>query len=333
MIVKSFELENNINIITKFHLILIYGENIGLKDSLKKRITKQNSKSEIINLYQEDFIKNKRVLTNEIENISLFVEQKLIFINQANERNLNDIKDLEINDQNLKIVFFAEILDKRSKLRSYFEKDKEAAIIPCYNDTDITLRKLIQSELKDFKNLNSNIINMIITYSNLNRANVISNLLKIKTYFVNKIVSDEKLDSLLNTDKNELFENIRDAALEGNKPKLNNLLGNFLFANEDSHMYLNMINHRLLKLLEIHKMRADKESFDITINKVRPPIFWKDKPTYLKLLNKWDKSKVLEAVSYLGAIDSSIKKNSNLDKLTIVKNSITNICSNSWTYF
>ena len=187
---------------------------------------------------------------------------------------------MEINDQNLKIVFFAEILDKRSKLRSYFEKDKEAAIIPCYNDTDITLRKLIQSELKDFKNLNSNIINMIITYSNLNRANVISNLLKIKTYFVNKIVSDEKLDSLLNTDKNELFENIRDAALEGNKPKLNKLLGNFWFANEEYHMYLNMINHRLLKLLEIHKMRADKESNDITINKVRTPIYWKDKQTY-----------------------------------------------------
>lgn len=334
MIIKSFELENNINIITKFHLILIYGENIGLKDSLKKRIIKQNSKSEIVNLYQEDFIKNKRVLINEIENISLFVEQKLIFINQANERSLDDIKDFEIKDQNLKIVFLADTLDKRSKLRSYFEKDKEAVIIPCYNDTDITLRKLIQSELKDFKNLNSNMINMIITYSNLNRTNVISNLLKIKTYFENKIISDEKLDSLLNTDKNELFENIIDATLEGNKTKLNNLLGKFLFANEDSHMYLNMINYRLLKLLEIHKTKANnKESFDVTINKVKPPIFWKDKPTYLKLLKTWDKSKVLGAVSYLSTIDSSIKKNSNLDKLTIVKNSITNICSNSWTYF
>ena len=40
-----------------------------------------------------------------------------------------------------------------------FEKNNDLAIIPCYNDTEITLRKLIQNELKDFKNLNSNITN------------------------------------------------------------------------------------------------------------------------------------------------------------------------------
>lgn len=333
MIIKSFELENNINIIKTFQLILIYGENIGLKDSLKKRFIKINSKSEIINLYQEDFVKNKRVLINEIENISLFVEQKLIFVNQANEKILDDIEDFKTKDQNLKIVFLAETLDKRSKLRSYFEKDKKTAVIPCYNDTDITLKKLIQSELKDFKNLNSNIVNMIITYSNLNRANVINNLVKIKTYFENKTITDEKLDIILNTDKNELFENIRDAALEGNKSKLNHLLGNFVFANEDSQMYLNMINYRLLKLLEIHKMKDVQDNFDVTINKLRPPIFWKDKPTYLKLLKTWDKSRVLGAINYLSKIDNNMKSNSNFDKLTMVKNSITNICSNSWAYF
>ncbi len=332
MIVKSFELEKNIKIISKFRLILIYGENIGLKDSLKKEIIKLNKKAEIINLYQEDFAKNKKVLINEIENISLFVEEKLIFINQANEKNLDNIEDLKVNDLTLKIFLFADILDKKSKLRSHFEKNNNLAIIPCYNDTEITLRKLIQYELKDFKNLNSNIINMIITYSNLNRKTVINNLEKIKTYFENKIITEKELDTLLNIDKNELFENIRDAALEGNKHKLNGLLGNFVFSHEDAHMYLNTINYRLLRLIEIHK-KSKEEGFDVAINNIRPPIFWKDKPIYQKLLKTWDLSRVLEAVNYLSKIDNCIKKNSRLDKLTMVKNSITNICANSWTYF
>ncbi len=332
MIVKSFEIEKNINIISKFKLVLIYGENIGLKDSLKKKLIIFNKEAEIINLYQEDFAKNKKVLLNEIENISLFVEQKLILINQANEKNLDNIEDLKVNDLNLKIILFADILDKKSKLRSYFEKNNNLAIIPCYNDTEITLRKLIQFELRDFKNLNSNIINMIITYSNLNRKTVINNLDKIRTYFEKKIITDKELDTLLNIDKDELFENIRDAALEGNKHKLNSLLGNFVFSNEDAHMYLNAINYRLLKLLEIHK-KTNGESFDVAINSIRPPIFWKDKSIYKKLLKTWDLSRVLEAVNYLSKIDSYIKKNSRLDKLTMVKNSITNICANSWTYF
>lgn len=332
MIVKSFEIEKNINIISKFKLVLIYGENIGLKDSLKKKLIIFNKEAEIINLYQEDFTKNKKVLLNEIENISLFVEQKLILINQANEKNLDNIEDLKVNDLNLKIILFADILDKKSKLRSYFEKNNNLAIIPCYNDTEITLRKLIQFELRDFKNLNSNIINMIITYSNLNRKTVINNLDKIRTYFEKKIITDKELDALLNIDKDELFENIRDAALEGNKHKLNSLLDNFVFSNEDAHMYLNAINYRLLRLLEIHK-KSNGESFDVAINSIRPPIFWKDKSIYKKLLKTWDLSRVLEAVNYLSKIDNYIKKNSRLDKLTMVKNSITNICANSWTYF
>ena len=38
MIFKSFEVENNINIISKFKCILIYGENIGLKEGIKKNL-------------------------------------------------------------------------------------------------------------------------------------------------------------------------------------------------------------------------------------------------------------------------------------------------------
>ena len=64
-----------------------------------------------------------------------------------------------------------------------------------------------------------------------------------------------------------------------------------------------------------------------------PPIFWKDKPVYLKLLKKWDKQSILDALRYMGKTEENIKKNSTLNNLTIVKNSITNICTNSWTYF
>ena len=62
MILKSYEVENNINNISKFNLILIYGENIGLKDSLKKKIIELHRNSEIINLYQRTCPKIKIIL-------------------------------------------------------------------------------------------------------------------------------------------------------------------------------------------------------------------------------------------------------------------------------
>jgi len=333
MILKSFEIENNIKSILPFKFVLIYGENIGLKEALKKKIISLNSKAEVINLYQEDITKNKDVVLNEVQNISLFSEEKIIIVNQASEKNVTEIEYLLNSKENIKIILFGDLFDKRSKLRSLFEKERNLGIIPCYNDNEITLRKLIQHELKEFKNLNSEAINMLLTYSNSNRKNILNNIEKIKSFFEKKVISEESLEILLNSDRNEMFENIRDAALNGDKKRLNNLLGNFAFTNEDTYVYLNMMNYKLIKLLEIHKLNTNNQSFDMVISKMRPPIFWKDKPIFLKLLKKWDKQSVIEALEYLGKIEKKIKSNSTLNSLTIVKNSITNICSNSWVYF
>ncbi len=333
MILKSFEIENNIKAILKYKFVLIYGENIGLKEKLKKDIIKLNNKSEIINLYQEDISRNNDVIVNEVKNISLFAEDKTIVVNQISERVFNSINSLLKNQENFRIILIGELLDKKSKLRSLFEKESSLATIPCYNDNEITLRKIIESELKVYKNLNSNIVNMIINYSNSNRKTIMSNLDKIKSFYDKKFISEESLDALLNSDRNEVFENIRDAALNRDKVKLNYLLGEFVFANEDIYLYLNMINYRLIKLLDIHKQNTNNERFEIVINKIRPPIFWKDKAIYLNLLKKWDKQRVIEALRYLGNTEKKIKNNSRLDGLALIKNSITNICSNSWVCF
>ncbi len=333
MILKSYEIENNVKEVFKFKFILIYGENIGLKESLKKKIIKFNNQSEVINLYQEDIAKQKDIITNEIKNISLFAKEKIIIVNQTDEKILYEIEKLVDSEENVKIILIADLLDKRSKLRSFFEKKTKLAIIPCYKDTEITLKRLVQKELREFKNLDSNAISMLLNYSNLNRKTIINNIEKIKSFYEKKIISEETLEILLNSDRNEMFENIRDAALFGDKTKLNSLIGNFSFALEDSYLYLNMINFRLTKLLDIHRLNENIQSFEVAINQVKPPIFWKDKSIFVQLLKKWDKQRVLDALKYLGRIEKKIKSNGAVNSLTLVKNSVTNICSNSWTYF
>ena len=250
-----------------------------------------------------------------------------------NEKIYSEIESLINVKENIRIIIITDLLDKRSKLRNLFEKEKDYAIVPCYKDNDITLRKLVQNELKDFSNLNPNTINMIISYSNLNRKTILNNIEKIKSFYEKKILSEDSLEILLNSDRNEMFENISDAALDGDKKKLNDLLGNFNFTNEDAYLYLNMINYRLIKLLEIHRQNLNNSNYNHTISNMKPPIFWKDKPLVLKLLQKWDKQKVIEALQYLGKTEKKIKNNSALNTLTVVKNSITNICTNSWVYF
>ena len=313
--------------------MLIYGENIGLKEIFKEKIISLLKDAEIVNLYDEDISKNKDIIINEAKNISLFTKNKVIIFNQASDKVLSDIQYILKNEKQTNIILFADILEKKSKLRSFFEKEKTIALIPCYSDNEITLRRLVQSELKDYKNLNNDVVTMVINYSNLDRKNIMSNLEKIKIYFEKRILSQNELETLLNTDRNEFFENIRDAALNGEKSRLNGLFDNFVFNKEETFLYLNAINQRLINIKEIQDQNDMHNNLELALNKMRPPIFWKDKPTYMKLLKKWDKKRVLEAIIYLGKIEKEIKNNSSIDQLAIVRNSITNICSNSWTYF
>ena len=71
MIFKSYIIEENFETIHNCKLFLFYGENQGLKQEFKEKLKKQNKTKEILNLFQDEIIKNKNILINEIKNKSL----------------------------------------------------------------------------------------------------------------------------------------------------------------------------------------------------------------------------------------------------------------------
>tara|TARA_Y100000591_G_scaffold292921_1_gene280492 strand:+ start:374 stop:619 length:246 start_codon:yes stop_codon:yes gene_type:complete len=74
MIFKSYIVEKNISIINQ-NLILFYGENIGLKNYFKN-LFKKTDIYESLNFNQDEIIKNKNLIINEVSNISLFGKKK-----------------------------------------------------------------------------------------------------------------------------------------------------------------------------------------------------------------------------------------------------------------
>ena len=112
MIYKSYIIEQNIEPIFKYKMFLFYGENEGLKKEFKKKIRNSFPKLNILRFNQEDILKNQKILTNEILNKSLFEENKIIFIEQINDKILSIIE--EINDiiENEKVFMFSNTLDK-----------------------------------------------------------------------------------------------------------------------------------------------------------------------------------------------------------------------------
>jgi len=324
MIYKSYLVEKNINLL-KSNLILFYGENIGLINEFKKILKKENETYSIVRITEDNILNNQNILFSEIYNESLFEEKKIIFIDNVSDKILNLLKEIQPKINNNKIYLFSGILEKKSKLRSYAEKLKDCDIIPCYKDSEINLRNLIQQNLKGYTGLNAQIINSLIENSNLDRTKIQNELEKIKIYFSDKIIKDDDLNKLLNIKINDDFDVIKDSALKGNKITTNKLLSSSIFEIEKTPLYIVMLNKRLSKIKEIVKSSGNKNVSQI-IDNMKPPIFWKDKPNYLHQTKIWNLSKINEALKLTYQFEVKVKSNNDINKHLLLKKLLLDIC-------
>tara|TARA_Y200000002_G_C22666591_1_gene658253 strand:- start:587 stop:1573 length:987 start_codon:yes stop_codon:yes gene_type:complete len=324
MIYKSYLIEQNFLI--NENLTLFYGENLGLKNFFQKKIKEHNKDNEIIIYNQEDILKDENQIYNEILNRSLFNVKKVFLVNGVSDKIIDQIQKIEQIIDDRKIYFFSEVLEKKSKLRNYFEKSANTAIIPCYSDNEIAIKKIIQERLSGFKNLNNQTINLILNSCGLDRVKINNEIQKIITCFANKEIDQNKLETLLNIRENEDFNALKDQALIGNKISTNKFMSNTIIEPEKNVMYLNIINQRLNKLLEIDKIKKNGRTED-AVSSIKPPIFWKDKATIILQAQKWNKAKINSVLKDTFNLEIIFKSNSKINQTLLVKKLLIDICN------
>ena len=321
---KSYLIEQNIGNL-KENLVLFYGENIGLIDDFKSSIKKfYKDQFEIINFTQEDILKNNNLLTKEVMNSSLFDKKKILFIQQSDDKLLKHFEELKSELNENKIYIFSSTLDKKSKLRNFFEKNSEVGIVPCYQDNEQSIKKIIFEKLKGYEGLSAINVNMIIENSGLERSKLNNELEKIKLFFNNKIIETEKLEILLNIKINEDFNTLKDHALLGNKLKTNKLLSETIIDDEKMLFYLNSLNQRLNKIKEVRQ--SSSTNIELSVNSLKPPIFWKDKPNFIDQTKKWTNKKIIEILDLTYKLEVQIKSNSIANKKILLKKLMIDVC-------
>ena len=324
MIFKSYLIEQNNNLNNK-NILLFYGENVGLKNEFKNKIKLKNKNSEIVRFNQEEIIKEEEKFVNEIFNISLFDKKKIYFIESSSDKILEVFKNIEDKLSDQKIYLFAELLDKKSKLRNYFEKSSNIGAVACYADNEISVKKIILDKLKGFEGLSTQNINMIIENTSLDRVRLDNELDKIITYFTNKKINTDSLELLLDIRVNDSFNLLKDEALCGNKIKTNKLLSNTVMDDDKNIFYLNIINQRMNKLIETSEL-VKNLSLENAVNTIKPPIFWKDKPMFMMQAKKWNKNKIKNVLKKTYDLEIKIKSNSIINKNILVKKLLIDVC-------
>ena len=310
MILKSYDIKK-LNLKT-YSLFLFYGKNQGLKNDALNILTKDENN--IQNYEEKEILDNENYFIENVLSKSLFEKEKFIVIKRATDKILKVIEILHLkNVEDTKIILNSDNLEKKSKLRSFFEKDKKLACVPFYPDNNQTLLKLAHNFLSNKKILISpSNINLIIGKCNDDRETLFNELQKIQYFCKNgKKIDSENLTKLINLSENHSISELIDNCLAKNKKKIINILNENNFSNEDCIMITRSFLIKAKKLLILSKTFQTNKNIDLTIASAKPPIFWKEKEITKQQIYKWNPENIKKLIYSLSEAELQIKKNIN----------------------
>ena len=309
MIIKSFEVDK-INL-KKNNLILLYGKNEGFKKQIVKKFI--SNKTNISSYDEKDILEFQNNFFENVLNRSLFEEEKTIIIKRATDKIFKIIEEINIRKIDDILIIIADNLEKKSKLRSMFEKDKKLVCIPFYPDNEQTLSKLAFEYFKEKKISISQLnINQIVNKCIGDRQNLFNELKKIENYLISgKKITTEKITRLINLSENFSVSELIDNCLAKNKSKTIQILNENNYTNDDCILISRMFLNKSKKILKLSIDYEQNKNIDLTISSSKPPIFWKDKEITKQQILKWKPQDLKELIYKLNNIELTIKKNFN----------------------
>jgi len=310
MIIKFHEL-NNFNK-KDINYYLFYGYNSGLiEETINKNFRTLFSKN-IINYDEAEILNNVNEFKEKIFNKSFFDNDKLIIIKRASNKILPIIEELSGKSlEDIKIIIKAEMLEKKSKLRNFFEYRKDMAITAFYEDNHQTLSLIIQNHLKNAKiNLSNEIINLIIRRSKGDRINALNEIQKITSFSKSKNnITLKDVFKLTNLAENYNISELVDQNLLKNKKKTIEILNENNLDSDENILILRSFLNKLIKLKKLKVLLKKNNNIDKVLSSFKPPIFWKDKEIIKQQLNSFTSNQIKTLIHRVNNSELIIKKN------------------------
>ena len=310
MIIKSFE-TTKIEL-DKNKFVLLYGKNNGFKSEVTNNLLKD--KIEIKKYEEKEILENTNIFLENIFCKSLFENEKIIIIKRVTDKILKIIEEVkEKNIEDVKIILNADVLEKKSKLRSFFEKSKEHVCVAFYPDTNQVLSKLAYNFFNQKKiSISPANINLIVNKCNGDRETLFNELDKIEYFSKSrKKITEENIIKLTNLIENHSISELVDNCLAKNKQKIINILNESNFNNEDCIMITRSFLLKSKKILKLCSEFKSNKNIDLTISSAKPPVFWKDKEITKQQIYKWTPDKIKKLIYRLNEIELLVKKNIN----------------------
>ena len=309
MIIKSYNADN---LKPNNNFFLFYGKNEGLKKQIINNLLK--NKKEISSYDEREILESSNSFIENTLTKSLFENEKIILIKRGTDKIFKIIEEIsEKKIEDLIIIINSENLDKKSKLRAFFEKSKKYICIAVYPDNNQTLAQLTLNFFKQKKILISHQnINFIVNKCNGDRDILENELKKIEHFSKNKKeITFDDLMKLINLSENHGISELIDNCLAKNQKKTLNILNENIFTSEDCILIIRTFLNKSKRILKLCNEFENSKNIETTISSAKPPIFWKDKEIVKQQIYTWKPEKIKKLIYELFEIELIVKKNLN----------------------
>ena len=312
MIIKPYDIYKiNLN---DNPFILFYGTNEGAKDESINKLLSSSSDVKILRFDEKQIIENYEIFYNEISSRSLFETKKIIIIKRGSDKLLKIIEyTLDKKLEDVCIIINAPQLEKKSKLRSIFEKHKNLTCAAFYPDTLEILSKLALNFFKEKKvSISQSNVNYLVDKCNGDRGLLKNELNKIEAYLSDKKkLNIEDMTKLINLGENHSVGELIDNCLAKNQGRTIKILNENIFTNEDCILIIRTFLNKSKRILKLAIEYRRSNNINQTLLTAKPPIFWKDKEIIKQQLSKWTPENIKKLIYKLNEIELLLKKNIN----------------------
>ena len=311
MIIKYFEIDKTD--LNKSNFYLFYGKNDGLQNEIIEKSFINNFQGNINRYDEKEFIENYNIIATEVLTKSLFESEKIIIISRTSDKILKLIREIFERDiKDIKFILKSGILEKKSKLRNFFERNENLVIVPFYEDdvnslSTIALNFIRKNNIK----MSRESLNLIVNRANGNRENLKNDLEKIFNFSItNKNIDTENIIKLTNLSENYGINELADSYLEKNIKSTSKILNENIFSEQDCVLIIRTILSKSKRLMNIIEIYNETKDLDKAIMSAKPPVFWKDKISVKKQAKTWALSELKNKIYKINDIESLIKINS-----------------------
>ena len=312
-----------------YNIIFLYGTNNGLVNLLYRNTIKnleidENNPFLVSKIDINELKENPTVLGDNLATFNMFGEKKFIILNllystitQTIEKLISD--NITQKDNDFVLIIKAGNLSPKSSLIKFLEKLNNCILVPCYDEELDKIKTKIRDLFNKYNLVFSNdfMSNLYKKFSTNSLVNK-SELEKLENFiFENKNISESLLLSFITNNEDINNNKIIDLCLSG-KPKEALLYFNNIYDNSVSNIGIIRQFGNKLKLIEnLILLKQKGLSLRDALNKIKPPIFFKNIPTVSAQSKMWSLKKLKTAQKKLIKLEINCKSSTYPEKILI----------------